>query len=126
PRHDWWRFLAGATRDRRLYVLLFSGVGAAGYVALRMPLNFFDEGYVLTGAARILAGQAPYRDSWVAYAPGQFFVLALLFKVFGVSLTVERAWDIVLRMAIVVSVYLIGRRSGASQLSFAAGGLAPG
>lgn len=52
--------------------------------------NFFLRGGVSTvGAWRVLTGDIPYRDFWTMYAPGQFYVLAALFKVFGVHLFVE-------------------------------------
>jgi|GEM_PF-2011178 len=40
-------------------------------------------------AERILAGQIPYRDFWTIYAPGSFYLLAFLFKLFGIHLLVE-------------------------------------
>jgi hypothetical protein len=41
------------------------------------------------GAERVLNGQIPYRDFWTIYAPGSFYLLALLFKIFGLHLMVE-------------------------------------
>ena len=40
-------------------------------------------------AERILAGQIPYRDFWTIYAPGSFYLLAFLFKLFSTHLLVE-------------------------------------
>jgi len=37
----------------------------------------------LTAAERVQAGYIPYRDFWTMYAPGSFYLLALLFKLFG-------------------------------------------
>ena len=52
--------------------------------------NFNLVGGVSTiGAERILSGQVPYRDFWTMYAPGHFYLLALLYKVFGTHLMVE-------------------------------------
>jgi hypothetical protein len=44
--------------------------------------NVFGD-VALTGAERVLAGDIPYRDFWTLYAPGSFYLLALLFKLFG-------------------------------------------
>src|SRR5213593_1607939 len=49
-----------------------------------------DEGILLQGAQRILAGQVLYRDFFSFYTPGSYYALALLFKIFGSSLLVAR------------------------------------
>lgn len=61
-------------------------------------LNWFDAtgthfghvfGDVTTIAAeRVQAGQIPYRDFWTMYAPGSYYLLALLFTLFGNHVTV--------------------------------------
>ena len=42
------------------------------------------------GALRVLNGDIPYRDFWTVYAPGHFYLVALLYKIFGTHLLVER------------------------------------
>lgn len=37
----------------------------------------------VTAAERVQAGDIPYRDFWTMYAPGSFYLLALLFTLFG-------------------------------------------
>lgn len=41
------------------------------------------------GAERVLRGEIPYRDFWTMYAPGHFYLLALLFQIFGRHLLVD-------------------------------------
>jgi hypothetical protein len=49
-----------------------------------------DWGGVSTvGAERVLRGEMPYRGFWTMYAPGHFYLLALLFRIFGTHLLVE-------------------------------------
>ena len=48
-----------------------------------LPLNVYDEGIIAFGAVRVMDGQIPYRDFWTQYSPGQLYVLAGLFQVFG-------------------------------------------
>ena len=49
-----------------------------------------DEGILLQGAQRILAGQIPYRDFFSFYTPGSYYELAFVFRLFGSSVAVAR------------------------------------
>jgi len=80
------------------------------FVSMNRTVNTYDEGIILTGAARVLAGAVPHRDFYANYGPGQFLSLALLFKLFGVSVLVERGWDIAVRASIVSLVLLLAGR----------------
>src|SRR5260370_8787571 len=44
-----------------------------------------DHSLIFDGAWRILQGQAPYRDFYMAYGPMTFWLQALFFKLFGVT-----------------------------------------
>lgn len=69
-----------------------------------------DEGILLQGAQRILAGQVLYRDFFSFYTPGSYYALALLFKIFGSSLPVART-ALALAGAVFSSItYLLARR----------------
>jgi len=70
-------------------------------------VGFYDEGLILTGAFRVLNGEFPSRDFYTNYGPGQFFVLAGLFKVFGSNLLVARVYDGVVCASVVLWVFLI-------------------
>jgi hypothetical protein len=67
----------------------------------------YDEGLIVYGAARVMNGDIPHRDFWTLYAPGQFYVLAGLFKLFGTSLAVERMWDASVRVGISLATFLV-------------------
>ncbi|MFH1679311.1 MAG: hypothetical protein ABIH26_01560 [Candidatus Eisenbacteria bacterium] len=69
-----------------------------------------DEGYLLGGATRILRGETPYGDFHHTYAPGRFYLVAWLFRLFGEDLLVLRGLWVALRVAIVGLAYLAGRR----------------
>jgi 4-amino-4-deoxy-L-arabinose transferase-like glycosyltransferase len=80
-----------------------------------------DEGIVLAGAERILRGEVPYRDFFSFYTPGSFYLLALLFRVFGDSLTVARTSLAVTGASCSVITYVLARRvCGRSMALFAA------
>jgi hypothetical protein len=85
-------------------------VAAALVVGLGMDryLGVYDEGVILTGAMRMAAGDVPHGDFYANYGPGAFLPAALLFKAFGEAAWLERAYDVVVRAAIVaLSYYLV-------------------
>jgi hypothetical protein len=85
-------------------------VGVAYYAPLIFwTVGDYDEGVMVYGAVRVLQGQVPYRDFWSMYAPGQFYLLAGLFKLFHPSLSISRVWEVLVRAAIPVLCYLIAR-----------------
>jgi dolichyl-phosphate-mannose-protein mannosyltransferase len=69
-----------------------------------------DEGIVLQGAQRILAGQVLYRDFFSFYTPGSYYWMALLFKIFGSSILVGRTALIVYGGLFSLLAYLLARR----------------
>ncbi|MDZ7808857.1 MAG: hypothetical protein U5L11_00345 [Arhodomonas sp.] len=81
---------------------------AALVLAFAIPpdeLNRYDEGLILQGAAQVLAGDVPYRDFWTIYAPGQFWALAAWFGLTEASVLAGRVWDLLMRVALVVTVF---------------------
>ncbi len=67
--------------------------------------GMYDEGIVLTGAMRVMAGQVPHRDFYFIYGPAEVYILAGLFKTAGSSLLAERLFDLVIKALVVTSVY---------------------
>jgi hypothetical protein len=95
---------------RRTAVLLFAvAAGLSAFTILR-EIGPHDEGLMLQAAARISGGQLPYRDFWWNYGPGQPFVLAGLWKVFGPSLLVWRIVRVALDATVALLVWLLVRR----------------
>jgi Dolichyl-phosphate-mannose-protein mannosyltransferase len=97
----------------RHWVQLAVFAAALGLLIATMPRDVrpYDEGLILFGSARVQSGDIPYRDFYANYGPGQFYVLATLFKVFGPSVLVERLWDLLIRACTVLVVYLIVDRT---------------
>ncbi len=81
-----------------------------------------DEGIYLDGGVRVLAGQVPYRDFFALTGPGTFGWLALLFRIFGVSLSSARIAVVLAHALMATSVlYLASRRlslPGAAFITF--------
>ena len=64
--------------------LLVGGVALfASALFAWLSLHGGPYGVATVGAERVLSGEVPYRDFWTMYAPGQFYLLASLFAVFG-------------------------------------------
>lgn len=76
-------------------------------------VSSYDEGLTLYGSVRVLHGQIPYRDFWTMYSPGQFYVFAAVFRLFGVF----GFWDRVIfvltnALSAVAIVYLLQALTG--------------
>jgi len=94
-----------------LFSFLFLTMGS------KIDLCPYDEGIAAYGATRILDGDVPYRDFWTIYAPGQFYTLALLFKLFGPSVIVERVFTITVQSLIAFCAYLIVEKASKWRLA---------
>jgi hypothetical protein len=90
-------------------VVLFLGMST-------MP-SIYDEGITLTGAMRVAAGQIPHGDFHANYGPLHFYLLALLFKIFGETLLVERILYTMICGAIVTLTYAIASRYRSTMVS---------
>src|SRR5689334_6401103 len=85
-----------------------------------------DEGLMLQAALRIAHGQVPYKDFWWFYPPGQPYLLAALWKLFGPSLLTWRIVRVLSNAAVVVLAYLLSRRIASRWLSLAAAAITAG
>ena len=72
-------------------------------------LNLYDEGIILAGSLRVMNGEVPYRDFWAMYPPGNFYLNALLFSIFGEQAILNRLLDVFTKLAIVLVSYAIIR-----------------
>jgi hypothetical protein len=80
--------------------------------------NYYDEGFMVCGAERVLHGQLPYQDFNSGYPPGPFYTVAAVFRLFGTSLLAERVLDVFWRLGIVAcSICLIQAACGRIPLA---------
>src|SRR5262249_16610689 len=84
---------------------LFLIAALAMLLGMDHTLGLYDEGVILTGAMRAAAGDVPHAGFYTNYGPGIFYALALLFRIFGESVWVERLYDTAMRAGIVVLTY---------------------
>jgi hypothetical protein len=83
--------------------------------------NVYDEGLVVVGAMRLLAGEVPLRDFWTLYPPGVFLLFAGVFRVFGATLFVERTASVLLAAGLVAVCFgTTARRAGTLWGAFVA------
>lgn len=79
---------------------------------LRSQGPSMEEGFMLVFPERVLHGELPNRDFLHLYGPGSLWVLAGVFKTFGVSLTAERLVGLLQQVGVVLGVYALARHWG--------------
>jgi hypothetical protein len=94
--------------------LLFAGAALLSGVTMLSGVQPNDEGLMLAAAARIADGQVPYGDFWWFYPPGQPYLLAGLWELFGPSLLPWRIVRVLCDAAVAVLAYALALRGGAS------------
>ena len=102
-----------AARAYRLPVLLLAASLLLHAVFLLTNVYYFnpyDEGIAAVGAMRVLGGDLPYRDFWTVYPPGQFYLLALVYRLVGPSLLAGRLVDALFRVLAELAVFVAVRR----------------
>jgi hypothetical protein len=92
-----------AVQKYQLLVFVISAVCLA--LGMDLRLSVYDEGVILTGAMRVAAWEIPHSVFYSNYGPAQFYLIAALFKVFGQYALIERAYDVLVRAAIVAVGY---------------------
>jgi hypothetical protein len=103
-------------------------IGSFVVLLFAMPrdLNIFDEGIVLSDAIRVAHGEVLHRDFYSSYGPGQYYVVAALFRIFGENFLAARLYDLVVRAATLTMLFYIIRRQCSLLISLtftAIGGL---
>ncbi|NQU95520.1 MAG: glycosyltransferase family 39 protein [Candidatus Omnitrophica bacterium] len=98
------------SKDNKIVILLVIVSLFTFLLALNKYWAPYDEGIVTVGAERILHGEIPYKDFFIImYPPGQFYLIAFLYKIFGTSLETGRIYTCFIHVLIAMCVFLIGR-----------------
>ena len=97
---------------RKSIILLLVGAVVFGisYFYLSFYRNAFydltaDEGYIIYGAKRVLDGQILYKDFFQFYPPGDFYLLDLVFKLFGYGFIMARETAVIIDSLINVLLF---------------------
>jgi len=70
---------------------------------------YLDEGFILALSDRVLHGEIPHRDFFLRMSPGAIYFNALIFRVFGATILVERTLTLVLASVTASIFYLLAR-----------------
>jgi hypothetical protein len=101
-------------RPATVAALLFAAAALLSGITMLDGIQPNDEGLMLQAAARIADGQVPYGDFWWFYPPGQPYLLAGLWELFGPSLLPWRILRVACDAGVAVLVWSLARRGGAS------------
>lgn len=99
--------------SRRELAVALGALGAL--VALQLLLtgyfaDLIDEGYFADLADRVARGELPYRDFATPYTPGLHYLHAWAFGLIGRDLVTMRLLLVVVKSALAVLLYVLGRR----------------
>src|SRR3990172_6805151 len=97
-----------------VFVILFS------FLVLIFFFNrgfaYYDEGFILHAAQRILQGELPYKDFDLIYTPGTVFLTAASFKVFGESILTGRILALLVSLLAGCLVFQVCHRATKNSL----------
>ncbi len=85
---------------------------ALGLPALTWPANTLDEMILLVYPLRMMEGDLPYRDFFAAYGPAHWWLLEGLYRLFAPTIAVERAFGLVVHVALTLGLFAICRPAG--------------
>ncbi len=74
------------------------------------PGWIMEEGSILAYADRVLEGALPHRDFLTFYGPGNPYLVAAAFEIFGYSVETERAVGLLYRVLVVVALFFVAWR----------------
>ncbi len=80
------------------------------YITLHTSGDTFDEFVFLEGAKRILTGQVLYKDFFSFLPPGLYYLVALVWKIFGTQYIYIRLLSILINFSICLFIYLIYKK----------------
>jgi hypothetical protein len=82
---------------------------------MRVVLPHTNEGSLISGAERIARGDVFARDFFEVIGPGTFYIVAVFFKVLGVSFLATRIWLFLSSLGTAACIYFLTRRLTSSH-----------
>jgi hypothetical protein len=103
-------------RIKRLEVVLIFCLAFLVLLPLSLArVNVHDEGLIVAGADLVRHGQMPYRDFISFYGPAQYYLIAILYAVFGADLLVSRLLHAFTMACMVVLVFSLSVKACANR-----------
>jgi len=87
-----------------IFAIIYVFLGTSG------GLNIYDEAVGLFGGERVAGGDLPYLDFWTMYAPGFYYLVALVGDIFGNNIMVFRIMINLIVLVGIFSILNIGRQ----------------
>ncbi len=110
------KYVIGALEPFIGTALAVAGLYSSAHAMVK-PINFYDEGLLLSGANSILLGAVPHADFYTNYPPGVFLIIAAMWKIFGISVINFRLLGLALRVAGGVLAGLVAGRCIGNRFS---------
>lgn len=105
-----------ADRESRLDLLCLGLIAVVLLVPTAGLMRYqgppMEEGFMLVFPEQLLQGRLPHRDFLHLYGPGSLWLLAAVYKVFGVAITVERTVGLLQHAAVAYGLYALIRPFG--------------
>lgn len=90
-----------------LMAILFLVFFIFGFLTYNYTGLWGDIGEYVNNPLRVLYGEIPYRDFWLLFPPGEVYLPALLYKIFGVNVNIVLAlWPVVAALVGVFGFWL--------------------
>lgn len=97
-------------KEEWIYPMSIVILGFCYYISFfNYGISLSDEGFLVYGAQRVLQGQLPLTD-FASYPPGSYFLLALLFKVFGTNLLISRFMEMAFLLVDGLMMFYVSKR----------------
>ena len=114
PGRSRWRWAALSQRTRTTceWIVLSGALLAPLVGLLRYQGPPMEEGFMLVFPEQVMNGRVPHVDFLHLYGPGSLWVLAGIYRIFGVALSVERTVGFLQHVAVVAGIWMILRPWG--------------
>ena len=107
PRRPWYR------RDWVVPTLIVAvAILLPARGVFRAPGPPMEEGFMLVFPERLLEGDIPHKDFLHLYGPGSIWVIAALFKLFGISIWTARVFGFAQLVGLIAGTTYVGYRWG--------------